>query len=129
MINAARVAWELTRGEIPPGEGSHGTCVLHRCDNRRYVNPAHLFLGSNLDNMRDMDAKGRRHLHFGEHNGKTHLTAEQVMEIRGHQDISGAEFARRFNMSVGGISQIRLVKTWKHVPVSIPISALSTTVK
>jgi hypothetical protein len=49
-----RVAWTLYRGEIPAG-----AYVLHRCDNRGCVNPGHLFLGTHLDNVRDMLAKGR----------------------------------------------------------------------
>jgi len=54
-----RVAYELTYGPIPKGEGYHGTSVCHTCDNRRCVRPDHLFLGSHQDNMRDMRAKGR----------------------------------------------------------------------
>lgn len=54
IVAAHRAAWRLTRGSIP-----EGTLVLHRCDVRACVNPAHLFLGSQLDNMRDMAHKGR----------------------------------------------------------------------
>ena len=52
---AHRVSWERHHGRAVPGR----KMVLHRCDNRACVNPDHLFLGSQLDNVRDMMAKGR----------------------------------------------------------------------
>lgn len=64
---AHRVAWEQTYGPIP-----EGLFVLHRCDNRPCVNPEHLFLGTNTDNMQDMVAKGR---HVNPQNAKTHCPA------------------------------------------------------
>lgn len=70
---AHRVAWELTNGPIPPTEGYHGTCVLHRCDNPACVNPSHLFLGTAADNAADREAKGRL-----PHTPRTHC-------FRGHE--------------------------------------------
>ena len=59
MVSASRASWIIKNGEIPRGEGYHGLCVLHRCDNRRCVRPDHLFLGTNKDNVLDCWRKGR----------------------------------------------------------------------
>jgi DNA-binding XRE family transcriptional regulator len=54
MAKAHRVAWLLTRGDIPKG-----MYLCHTCDMPRCVNPAHLFLGTQKDNMRDCVDKNR----------------------------------------------------------------------
>jgi len=54
MAKAHRVAWILTHGEIPPG-----MFLCHSCDMPRCVNPSHLFLGTQTDNMQDCVSKGR----------------------------------------------------------------------
>lgn len=69
MRKPHRVSWLMHKGAIPKGEGFHGTCVCHSCDNRGCVNPEHLFLGTHTDNMRDMESKGRADHPSGDRNG------------------------------------------------------------
>jgi hypothetical protein len=107
--NAHRVAWRLTNGEIP-----HGMCVLHRCDNKQCVNPAHLFLGTPADNSRDMVAKGRSVK--GERQHLSKLTGEDVRNIRrayGRTD-NGNSLARIYGVSRQTISHIVTNQTWKE---------------
>jgi hypothetical protein len=75
---AHRISWLVHRGPIPAR-----LRVLHRCDNPPCVNPAHLFLGTQQDNISDMVAK-RRHRSSkpGERNGRARLTTERVNAIR-----------------------------------------------
>ena len=55
VVQSHRLSWELTAGPIP-----QGLLVLHRCHNRGCVNPGHLYLGTNADNVRDKIASGRQ---------------------------------------------------------------------
>lgn len=63
LVSPHRFAWTLAYGPIPEGEGYHGTVIRHGCDNPRCCNPYHLRAGTQLDNVRDMDTKGRRIVH------------------------------------------------------------------
>lgn len=114
-IAAHRLAWLLTYGPIPPGNGHHGTCVCHHCDNRACVNPNHLFLGSHQDNIRDMVVKGRKQRRPGSENNNAKLSNEQVLEIRSRSNGSDLSIASEFGVARSTVRSIRLGETWRHI--------------
>lgn len=77
IVAVHRLAYELWVGPIPDG-----LFVLHRCDNPPCCNPAHLFLGTHADNMRDMVAKGRGRAPAGAANPRCRLSPEIVAAVR-----------------------------------------------
>ena len=105
---AHRLSYRTFRGEIPDGMN-----VLHRCDVPRCVNPAHLFLGTNTDNMRDMASKGRTAVKRGEDNPISKLTDRAVAEIRASTETS-AFLARKFGVSHKAIRLVRGGVTWSR---------------
>lgn len=113
---AHRIAWELAYGPIPEGEGYHGTCVCHRCDNPACVNPAHLFLGTHLENAADRESKGRGRSPGspGQLNPKAKLSLEQVLSARALvlAGISRAEIARQWGVCKGTVARAVKGTTW-----------------
>lgn len=100
---AHRVAFALAHGHLDAT-----LKVCHTCDNPRCVNPRHLFLGTNTDNMADAAVKGRT---------RRKLTPEQVADIRrrfgGHG--SQAALAKEYGVTIGAINHIKMGRNWKHV--------------
>lgn len=98
-----RSIWIELNGPI-----ADGLMVCHRCDNRRCLRPAHLFLGTAKDNSADMVAKGRSPSPRNERSGKARLTNEQVNEIRRLRasGVSCAALARAFGVHSAHVSRI-----------------------
>ena len=125
-IGAHRASYLIYKGKIPSG-----LCVLHDCDVKSCVNPAHLHLGTRLDNMREaVDrgriAKGDRHssrthperLPRGEGNGYSKLTEDKVREIRARYAMGGVfqrTLAEEFCVNQTAIGDIVRRETWDHI--------------
>jgi hypothetical protein len=110
---AHRASWEMHNGPIP-----QGALVCHRCDNPPCVNPAHLFLGTNADNSRDMVNKKRQAK--GERMGSAKLTADEVRAIRAMAAEAGVALnqtatARQFGVSATAIRFVIERETWRHI--------------
>ena len=107
----ARVSWEIAYGVIP---GDMNIC--HHCDNPYCVRPEHLFLGTDADNHRDRDAKGRQAR--GEQLPIAKLTAEQVAAIRARYAegrLSMRILSKEYDVAPDTIRLLIKRATWKHV--------------
>jgi hypothetical protein len=137
-ISAHRASYEVFKGEIP--KGKH---VCHSCDNRKCVNPDHLWVGTQKENIQDMVNKGRKPCQKGIPKSKEHLeklqigrlnnwksregskhylaklNEEKVKEIKImiRDGISTVEIAKMFNVCQSNISLIKTGKRWNHVSI------------
>lgn len=117
-VYAHRIAYEFTHGPI-----GVGMVVMHSCDNRPCVNPAHLSLGTVKDNNDDARRKGRmppgppRRDHRGSLNPQSKLTEAQVAEIRrrGATGESRPAIARDYGISASAVYGILRGHSWKNV--------------
>lgn len=105
QVRAHRVSWMIYRGVVPAD-----LYVLHRCDNRKCVNPAHLFLGTNAENHADKARKERVAGFYG----KCKLTADLVRKIRAGTR-SDREWAQEIGVHPTTIASARTGKKWRHV--------------
>jgi hypothetical protein len=98
------------------GPFDYSLCVCHKCDNPICVNPDHLFLGSIVDNTKDMVAKCRTSK--GENRPTAKLTETQVLEIRSKYatgKYSQRDLGKEYGIDWGNIHCITARKTWKHI--------------
>lgn len=106
---AHRAQWERLRGP------TNGSWVLHRCDNRKCVEPTHLFLGTAKDNSQDMVRKGRSAK--GEKQGLSKLTSEEVRRIKSlpKKEFNRHAEAARLGVRPETLDRIRRGVDWAHI--------------
>lgn len=122
-MGAHRAAWIANYGEIPTNQ-----FVLHKCDNRCCINPSHLFLGTQQDNMDDMIIKGRdvKVGRKGVKNSNSKLTDDDVLAMR-QMFLKGIDreiLRGRFGVSKTTVQSILSNKAWKHVELGDRTSSL-----
>lgn len=112
---AHRLSWSIYKSEqlIPE------IFVCHKCDNRGCVNPEHLFLGTALDNSRDMIQKNRMNIRpifscSSEKHYRSKLTNEQAVFIR-TSTLKTSELAKRFNVHMTTVQRIRSGSTFRDI--------------
>lgn len=114
IVLAHRLSWELANGPIPDGME-----VCHNCpegDNPRCVNPAHLFLGTHNDNMKDAGFKGQ--MPRGVRRPTAKLTDDLVRAIRHRYTAGGITqqaLADEIGVSISQICGVVNRTSWRHV--------------
>jgi hypothetical protein len=110
LMLAHRFSFELHNGPI-----KDRLCVLHTCDNRRCVNPNHLWLGTRTDNAADREQKRRGT--YEEDHPMARLNRQQVWDIRKFRalGVSTHALADVYGITRAYVSAVVRRESWKNV--------------
>ena len=112
LVRLHRAVWERDHGHIPAG-----MVVMHSCDNPCCLEPEHLFLGTQAENVADMDRKGRRRTPIGSQQPQAKLTeaSVRVVKQRLKDGATCAALAREYGVSDAAIRNVKKGRRWTHV--------------
>ena len=110
LVGAHRTAWFIETGHWSK------QCVLHKCDNPACARFSHLFEGTDKDNSKDREDKGRGAIRSGENNGRAKLTALQVSAIKKSITLGehSTTLAAKYKVHKSTIADIKAGRHWKE---------------
>lgn len=116
-MTAHRLSYQIHKGEIP-----ESMVVMHSCDNPSCVNPDHLSVGTQSQNILEAIAKGRKFVpklpHFkGVDHFAAKFTEQDIRDIRS-QGMNDTGLAKKYGVAASTIRRIRIGQSWSHVPMT-----------
>ncbi len=107
---ASRYIYEQCFGEVPDN-----MVVRHKCDVPQCINPEHLEIGTQKDNMQDMSKRKRNFRAMGEKNGMSKLTYEQAQELKKLQgNVSSNVAGKMFGVAGRTVRDIWQGRSWNN---------------
>lgn len=112
-VKLHRVVYAAHRGVSL--ESMAGLVVMHTCDNRWCINPDHLVLGTQSENLQDMERKGRGNHPAGSRAGRSKLTEEQIVEIKSlARRMTHRQLAEKFGVDHSTIGRVLRNQSYKN---------------
>jgi len=106
-VTVHRFSYELHKGKIPHENSYHGVCVLHTCDTTNCVNPKHLILGTQQDNIKDRDNKGRLACKINK------KIADKIRKLYKPYEVSQYKLGKKFGISRSTVEDIIHNRIWQ----------------
>ncbi len=106
-ITVHRFSYELHKGKIPNGNWYGTMCVMHTCDIPSCVNPNHLILGTQQDNIKDRDNKGRMSCKINK------KIADKIRKLYKPYKVSQYKLAKKFGIARGTVEDIIHNRIWR----------------
>ena len=110
MTMTHRFSWEIHNSKKIP----EGFFALHKCDNPSCINPDHITIGTQKDNMQHRADRNRQNMPNGESHHLSKITSRKILKIY-NSELPAKELSKKYNIEISYIYRIKRREVWKHL--------------